>query len=510
MRKIGTLLIATLGAIAIAAPPPAARAAFHIAVIDEVVASLDGDVEQQFVEIRMLIANQNVTANSVLATFGADGTHTGDLLIVPTNVATGLADGRWSMATQAFQSTHGFTADFTMMAGLPVDGGMVCWGAPGIVPPADPASWDHADPSNYVDCVAYGSFSGPSNVHIGTPTPLTPDGHSLNRVSETDDNANDFGCGDPVTPANNAGSGDPIPATAACETQRGSGIQTTPDEKRTLVSKDIGGERWAITRNNGDGSVTGNVFFPEGGDPLFLWCEQTAEDAEGVTLSCQGADPCAPDACPDFTPIAEVALPRSFFQTETETSTGLHDHPPHSPTGVGRASGVVLRESGVQLTPDDLRALISKDVGGERWAITRNLDDLTVTGNVFFPEGGEPLFLWCEQTATDGVDLTLDCFGSDACSPTACPAFEFIAEVALPSSFFATIEADAPSPTPEPQATPAGGGEPQPTATPEPSVEPTPAQTPAATPAPTAEPTPEPTAQPTPEETPEPTMDDDY
>jgi hypothetical protein len=93
---------------------------------------------------------------------------------------------------------------------------MVCWGAPGIVPPPDPGSWDHTLPANYVDCVAYGSYAGPTNGFIGTPTPLTAEGHSLQRISETHDNATDFACGDPADPENNADATADLVATTAC------------------------------------------------------------------------------------------------------------------------------------------------------------------------------------------------------------------------------------------------------------------------------------------------------
>ena len=92
---------------------------------------------------------------------------------------------------------------------------MVCWGAPGVVAP-DPNSWDHSDPSQYVDCVAYGSYSGPSNALTGNPTPLNADGHSLVRSSETSDNETDFGCGDPATPENNDPNSASLAATVPC------------------------------------------------------------------------------------------------------------------------------------------------------------------------------------------------------------------------------------------------------------------------------------------------------
>lgn len=82
--------------------------------------------------------------------------------------------------------------------------------------------------------------------------------------------------------------------------------------------------------------------------------------------------------------------------------------------------------SGVQMTPDSGRYLISKDVGAERWAISFNLADRTVTGNVFKTDGSAPSFIWCRITSeTPAPDpaqgsYLLDCFGADACSGAPC------------------------------------------------------------------------------------------
>src|SRR5262249_19034387 len=98
------------------------------------------------------------------------------------------------------------------------------------------------------------------------------------------------------------------------------GLQITPDGKRTHVSKDVNGERWAITRNSEDGTVTGNVFTSDGGDPKFIWCDPisgggTSNPAALVTYSCEGADRCSAAPCsPDqWSFIAQVTLPESFF-----------------------------------------------------------------------------------------------------------------------------------------------------------------------------------------------------
>jgi hypothetical protein len=227
---------------------------------------------------------------------------------------------------------------------------------------------------------------------------------------------------------------------------RESGIQVTPDEKRTLISKEVEGARWAITRNADDGSVTGNVYFPDGGEPLFLYCEETRATDEQVTLSCSGADGCIAAPCGGFSLIGEVMLPPEFFALPSGTATApvLASVPARVPREA--TAGVDGRASGIQVTPDKKRTLISKEVAGARWAITRNADDGTVTGNVYFPDGGAPLFLYCEETDATAKDVTLSCSGADGCVSAPCSGFSFIDEVSLPRDFFAL-----PTPPPLPE-----------------------------------------------------------
>ena len=91
-------------------------------------------------------------------------------------------------------------------------------------------------------------------------------------------------------------------------------------------------------------------------------------------------------------------------------------------------AGAALAQSGSgsQMTPDSRRYLISKDVGAERWAISFNLNDRTVTGNVFKTDGSAPSFIWCRITSeTPNADprqtsYTLECSGADACGAAPC------------------------------------------------------------------------------------------
>jgi hypothetical protein len=199
MRPAVALLITLLGLVS----PRPALALFHLSVIDEVATSIGGDVRQQFVEIRMLAAGQTRVRNSVLAAFDGNGRYLGDVLVVPSDLPTGGAGHRWLMATAVFQQRRNLQADFTIPAGvLPVENGMICWGAPGATVP-DPALWDHTDPSQYVDCVAYGGFCGTSPA--GLPVTATPADHSLARVGTSSFSNQDFACAPTLTPQNDAG-----------------------------------------------------------------------------------------------------------------------------------------------------------------------------------------------------------------------------------------------------------------------------------------------------------------
>ena len=206
--------VAALAALALLPRPRSSEALFHFAVIDEVMTSYSGNASVQFVEIRMLTGGQDMVMNSVLGAFNSSGSYLGDVLIVPSNVTNSGAGVRWIMGTSAFATASGLTPDFIMPAGLPASG-MVCWGAPGTLPPA-PGSWDHTVPANYVDCLAYGGYTGPTNFHIGTPTPLNGIGHSMQRTTETNNNNADFICADPATPTTNAPTSASLPATTSC------------------------------------------------------------------------------------------------------------------------------------------------------------------------------------------------------------------------------------------------------------------------------------------------------
>lgn len=220
--------------------------------------------------------------------------------------------------------------------------------------------------------------------------------------------------------------------------QAQSGLQITPDGQRTLISKDLGSQRWAITLNADDGTVTGNVFASGGGQPSFVWCSETARSGDAITFACSGADPCPLAPCPaaeEWSFIAEASLPGSFFQPR---SGGQATANRGSPSALNRPQGGVgQRASGVQPSVDGKRILISKDVGDQRWVIVWNEGDGTLTGNVFFPGGGDPQFVWCIARGREGGQIQFTCHGADRCDAPPCTrgAWTKIADVVLPVSF---------------------------------------------------------------------------
>lgn len=166
---------------------------------------------------------------------------------------------------------------------------------------------------------------------------------------------------------------------------RESGIQGTPDGKQVLVNKDVGGERYAISQDQADGAATGNVFFATDRPPSFLFCTPTT----GRSLSCSIGSAC------------------------------------HDTTG---------RASGIQRRPDGRGILVNKDSGQERFAITKNSDDGTLTGNVFFADGQAPKFVFCQPR---GGGETYDCSVADRCVDDACPPYAALDQVVLlPPGFF--------------------------------------------------------------------------
>ena len=177
-------------------------AVFHMSNIDEVMSGLNGDPAAQYVEIKMLAGAQTAVSHTRLTAFSCDGTAVNVLLEVSRDICNGGAGLRWSMGTSSWAAATGVTPDFSFPPGMFAPCGQICWGAPGIVPP-NPPTWDASDPNNYVDCVAYGAYTGPRQTSDAGATMLPPgDGTmSLQRMGDTGNDLADFALA-PRTPDN--------------------------------------------------------------------------------------------------------------------------------------------------------------------------------------------------------------------------------------------------------------------------------------------------------------------
>lgn len=196
-----------------------AQATFHLNSISEVMSGFNGDPNVQYVEIRFDAAGENAVHDTRLTAFNADGSVSTVLALTLNDVPCGAANRRLLYATSVFATLTGVTPDFTIPAGIITPSGMVCWGAPSsiFVPPP---TWDSTNPNNYIDCVAYGSYTGPTRTgspsvgSSGTPSALPPgDGtRALTRIAGqstalTGNNATDFALRPPGPCRNTTASG---------------------------------------------------------------------------------------------------------------------------------------------------------------------------------------------------------------------------------------------------------------------------------------------------------------
>ncbi|HZR79995.1 MAG TPA: serine hydrolase [Candidatus Binatia bacterium] len=85
----------------------------------------------------------------------------------------------------------------------------------------------------------------------------------------------------------------------------------------------------------------------------------------------------------------------------------------------------------MQLTPDGVETLVSKDVNGEHWSIVADRAQGRVWANVYGSGGEAPQFVSCLETSRAGGAVHLRCKGTRGCEP-----WVDLAEVALPESFF--------------------------------------------------------------------------
>ncbi|MFM7140638.1 MAG: hypothetical protein ACKO2K_01800 [Alphaproteobacteria bacterium] len=231
-------------------------------------------------------------------------------------------------------------------------------------------------------------------------------------------------------------------AAAPSAHARESGFQIDGDY--ALVSKDVAGQRWAMTYDTASEVITGNVFPQDGGAPKFVVCDVVSVDAQGALVAdCAGADACTSCPCSaGWTGLGTVNLPGNFFEFCGAAPQGADAEGAAETDDFGGSLGApaAARESGFQ--SKGAYELVSKDVNGERWAMTYDTESGVITGNVFPQNGGAPQFVVCDVLSVDAQGaLTADCSGADAC--TSCPCtqgFTGIGTVTLPAGFFESCD----------------------------------------------------------------------
>ena len=130
---------------------------------------------------------------------------------------------------------------------------------------------------------------------------------------------------------------------------------------------------------------------------------------------------------------------------------------------------------GATLTVDRFNFLVTKDVGAERWSISYSLEPaisadglvvnrfLSVTGNVYQPDGSPPSFVYCTKredstgTLSDPTsELRFSCSGASACETNASECAEngwslISDDIALQASFFLPVGGLPATPTSDPE-----------------------------------------------------------
>ena len=199
------------GALLLAAATPA-RATFHIMLIEEIYAGHPADPGAHLVVLQMLLRGQNLVGGHPIHTFFPDGTRGPDFGTFTSDVSNVASGTRILMATPEAVKIFGVPADHVTTGRLPFPSGRVCF-AP-----------DPTGIAGYVDCVAYGSFTG-ANTGYGTPATALVTGQALRRTVfnlSVRNNSTDFALGSP-RPANSLGAivsadgdADLVPDTTDC------------------------------------------------------------------------------------------------------------------------------------------------------------------------------------------------------------------------------------------------------------------------------------------------------
>lgn len=171
-------------------------------VLEEILASWQGDDRVQFVELRMLADGQQAIGNRGELVFD-DETASVDgrrFFTLPRDVGRGVTGAAILVASARLGEIARVSPDFVLPPGfLRPAGGRVCWQA-----------LDAQGAVRMIDCVAWGAFRGPT-FGLGGPTRLTPDNRSLRRTGLNGVIRRDWTGELEPTPENNAGQSTRLP-----------------------------------------------------------------------------------------------------------------------------------------------------------------------------------------------------------------------------------------------------------------------------------------------------------
>jgi len=354
---------AVVAALAAAILAPPAHALFHAAQIAELNAQGGGSAAVQYVEIEMLLPSQTSITNSILGAFECDGDYLGDLLLVPSNVPNGGTGVRWIMATTT--PVGGIVPNFsTVTASIPTACGQVCWGAPGVSVP-NPASWNHQVPGNYVDCLAYGPYTGPTHPASGTPTPLPPgDGtFALTRLTTTGSNVDDFALRCP-SPQNNAGN---VGNFGACSNP----TTTTSSSSSTSTS--------STTSSSTSSSSTTSTSVPTTTSST-LAGTSTSTSVTSSTVASTSTTVSTSTSTPTSTSSSTTTVVTSSSTTVTATSTSTSTTVPGATADLLPGKKLELRVKEGKPEKSALQVISTKDAGLTLGRGPGTADDPTLAG----------------------------------------------------------------------------------------------------------------------------------
>ena len=240
-------LAAGLLALVVLLIPRPSPALFHLAQIDEVMSGVGADPSIQYVEVRMLSPLQSFLTGARVVAFDCTGATATVLAQAGANVVNDGTGVRWIVGTGSFATASGIIPDFSIAsAALDPTCGMVCFGGgpggPSRVSPENPPTWSITDLANYVNCVAYGGYSGTTVPAITQTTALgAGDGTlSLSRVNGGTTFA--LACPSPTNNAGNTGTFGPCTPPTTTSTTVTTTTSTLPPPQplsgKTLLLKD--------------------------------------------------------------------------------------------------------------------------------------------------------------------------------------------------------------------------------------------------------------------------------